>query len=54
MRFEGRGLSPRGEPARDRMSLTPQDDGSALQEIDTSTDGGTSWKRWFTGRYVRH
>ncbi|RMF76811.1 MAG: DUF1579 domain-containing protein [Acidobacteria bacterium] len=54
MRFEGRGLSPRGEPARYRMSFTPQDDGSVLQEIDISTDGGTSWKRWFTGRYVRH
>jgi len=44
--------TPRG-PVRDRIRWTPREDGSVLQEWSVSTDGGTTWKTIFAGKYRR-
>jgi len=37
----------------DRISYTPNPDGSVRQVWDVSTDGGKTWKTTFDGKYVK-
>lgn len=40
-----------GKPAKQRITWTPQADGSVRQHWESSTDGGKSWKTEFDGTY---
>jgi hypothetical protein len=42
-----------GEGTQQRITWTPQADGSVRQLWESSTDGGKSWTVAFDGRYVR-
>ena len=42
-----------GAPKRQRITWTPQPDGSVRQLWETSDDDGRSWQTAFDGRYVR-
>jgi len=42
-----------GKPPRERITWTPQADGSVRQLWETSKDGGASWQVTFDGRYRR-
>jgi hypothetical protein len=53
MILEGPGRSPKGEPARSRMTFTPRPDGSVRQHWEYSTDNGASWSTSFDGIYRR-
>ena len=53
VRFEGEALSIAGKPWLDRTTLTPADDGRVRQLIETSIDGGATWKAVFDGYYRR-
>lgn len=53
VRFQGRVPLPDGGSYLDRTTLTPVDSGRVRQRIETSSDGGASWKLRFDGVYVR-
>ena len=44
--------SPDGESPRQRITWTPEEDGSVRQLWETSEDGGGTWSVAFDGRYV--
>ncbi len=47
-------LSSKGSGAHvDRITWTPNDDGTVRQHWQTSEDGGKTWKTEFDGRYER-
>lgn len=50
MRLEGRRATPKG-PLLDRMTWTPQSDGSVVQVWENSVDEGKTWTRSFEGVY---
>ena len=52
MRFQGE-LVDGGRIILDRTTLTPLPDGRVRQVIETSTDGGTTWKVQFDALYER-
>jgi hypothetical protein len=52
MRFQGE-LLGRGRIILDRTTLTPQADGRVRQVIETSADGGTTWRVQFDAYYER-
>jgi hypothetical protein len=43
----------RGGEVQQRITWTPNDDGSVRQHWEQSTDGGTTWTTAFDGHYVR-
>ncbi|HEU0306991.1 MAG TPA: hypothetical protein VFR30_08485 [Lysobacter sp.] len=45
--------TPQGGTQRQKISWTPQADGSVIQQWDTSDDGGGSWTTTFRGHYRR-
>ena len=45
--------TPQGGTQRQRISWTPQNDGTLVQQWDTSDDDGRSWTTTFRGRYRR-
>jgi hypothetical protein len=53
MVLEGDGVSPSGQPVRNRISWTPEPDGRVRQLWSISTDGGASWRASFDGWYRR-
>jgi len=52
MRFQGE-LTANGRIILDRTTLVPQPDGRVRQTIETSSDGGTTWKVQFDAFYER-
>jgi hypothetical protein len=42
-----------GKMVVNRISWTPQAEGTVRQHWETSTDGGKSWTTAFDGRYAR-
>lgn len=52
MRFVAVGLGPEGAPRHQRMTFTPNPDGSVRQLIEVSEDG-TTWNIGFDGLYRR-
>ncbi|MFN8012398.1 MAG: hypothetical protein U0P81_13595 [Holophagaceae bacterium] len=50
MRLEGRRTTPKG-PLLDRMTWTPQADGSVVQVWENSVDEGKTWTKSFEGIY---
>ncbi|HZR26219.1 MAG TPA: hypothetical protein VFA59_21670 [Vicinamibacterales bacterium] len=52
MRFQGE-LVANGRVILDRTTLIPQSDGRVRQTIETSADGGTTWKVQFDAYYER-
>jgi hypothetical protein len=53
MRFQGELVGAAGRIILDRTTLTPQPDGRVRQTIETSADGGTTWKIQFDAIYTR-
>jgi len=53
MVLEGAGRTPKGEPARSRMTFTPLPDGAVRQLWEFSTDQGATWTTSFDGTYRR-
>lgn len=51
--FQGVVQRLRGGQYLDRTTLTPLADGEVRQVIETSTDGGGTWRIGFDGLYVR-
>lgn len=51
MRFDGRLIAPDGTASPTRMVLEPLGDGRVRQTIDSSEDGGATWKTDFVGTY---
>ncbi len=49
----GRTISPAGEITDYRMTVSPNEDGSVRQLIETSPEGEGNWTVGFDGRYVR-
>jgi hypothetical protein len=45
--------NPQGGTQLQRISWTPQPDGSVVQQWDTSDDGGRTWNTSFRGHYRR-
>lgn len=52
MRFRGRSSSADGEVTLSRATLEPVEGGRVRQRIERSSDGGTTWTRYFEGTYV--
>lgn len=52
MRLEGAGLTAKG-PMLNRITWTPQPDGSVRQFWEISTDDGKTWQTSFDGSYRR-
>lgn len=53
MVLAGERVNPQGETVMDRITWTPNDDGSVRQHWEMSTDGEKSWSTLFDGKYVR-
>lgn len=53
MVLSGKRKNRKGEDVVDRITWTPNDDGSVRQHWEASSDGGTTWQTLFDGRYVR-
>lgn len=53
MVMTGRALQPGAPPSLDRITWTPNPDGSVRQLWESSSDEGKTWKVMFDGRYVR-
>ena len=53
VRFEREGKGPDGQPARFRMTYTPDGPDRVRQLIERSSDGGNTWGPEFDGIYVR-
>jgi hypothetical protein len=51
MVFEGTNYPLNGEPFPNRMTLTPNDDGTVRQLIERSDDSGETWTVWFDAIY---
>jgi hypothetical protein len=51
MRLEGRSPTAGGGEQIDRITWTPNPDGSVRQHWEQSTDGGKSWQTAFDGLY---
>ncbi len=51
VRFQGEVRGPDGRVVLDRTTLTPLPGGEVRQLIETSDDGGTSWRQVFDARY---
>lgn len=52
MRFQGRTSAADGEVTLSRATLEPVEGGRVRQRIERSSDGGTTWTRYFEGTYV--
>ncbi len=52
-RFQGELTGPLGRTILDRTTLTPSADGTVLQVIEQSTDGGTTWRQAYRATYTR-
>lgn len=52
VRFQGRVLLPEGGSYLDRTTLSPRDGGRVRQVIETSSDGGASWRVRFDAVYL--
>jgi hypothetical protein len=52
-RFQGEITLPEGRIMLDRTTLTPLGDDEVRQLIETSTDGGETWRTTFDARYRR-
>jgi hypothetical protein len=53
VRFQGELMTPAGRIWLDRTTLTRQPDGRVRQTIETSADGGATWKVQFDAFYVK-
>ena len=53
VRFQGEVLGADGRWVFDRTTLTPLPDGRVRQQIEVSTDGGSTWRTTFDAIYVR-
>jgi len=53
MQMSGPRSNPEGEKVIDRITWTPNDDGSVRQLWETSKDDGTTWEVAFDGLYRR-
>jgi hypothetical protein len=53
MVLSGKSKGPAGKDMLDRISWTPNADGSVRQHWEQSDDGGATWKTAFDGRYVK-
>ena len=51
MRFQGKIISRNGKEIYDRTTLTPMENGQVRQVIESSIDGGESWKINFDAIY---
>jgi hypothetical protein len=54
VRFQGELPLPDGRLVLDRTTLTPIRPGEVRQLIETSRDGGTTWRAGFDARYRKH
>jgi hypothetical protein len=54
VRFQGELPLPDGRLLLDRTTLTPIRPGEVRQLIETSRDGGTTWRAAFDARYRKH
>jgi hypothetical protein len=54
VRFQGELPLPDGRLVLDRTTLTPLGQGEVRQLIETSRDGGTTWRAGFDARYRKH
>jgi len=52
-RFQGTLVTSGGREYLDRTTLVPAEDGTVVQVIEISVDGGSSWKEMFRGVYRR-
>lgn len=52
MVMTGERTTPKG-PVKDRLSWTPLPEGGVLQEWEMSIDGGKTWRKTFSGKYVK-
>jgi len=53
MVLAGERVNPQGETVMDRITWTPNDDGSVRQHWEVSSDGEKSWSTLFDGKYVQ-
>lgn len=53
MQLQGTRQDGEGRTITDRITWTAQPDGTVRQHWESSTDGGTTWRTTFDGRYVR-
>jgi hypothetical protein len=53
MVLQGTRKNAEGKAIVDRITWTPEPDGTVRQQWDTSTDSGQTWKTIFEGRYRR-
>ena len=53
MQLSGNRASPQGESVVDRITWTPNEDGTVRQLWEVSKDGGETWQALFDGLYKR-
>ncbi|GAB5559476.1 MAG: hypothetical protein SynsKO_11230 [Synoicihabitans sp.] len=53
MVLSGDRVTPQGDTVKDRITWTPNDDGTVRQHWEMSTDGGEVWSTLFDGTYTR-
>ena len=53
MQLSGKRVNPKGESVVDRITWTPNDDGSVRQFWEISKDDGETWQVGFDGLYTR-